>query len=87
MYGLYVCTCVFLLHQECFEMILVNNPSFYDGGVTEPVDGTDKLCNRINILTDSIINLTTIKIRYVYLWYVSVRRGISRCGGMRELWW
>jgi hypothetical protein len=29
-----VCTCVFLLHQEFFDMILVNNPSFYDGGVT-----------------------------------------------------
>jgi hypothetical protein len=33
-YGLYVCTCVFLLHQEYFDMILVNNSSFYDGGVT-----------------------------------------------------
>jgi hypothetical protein len=30
-YGLYVCTCVFLLHQESFDMILVNNPSFYEG--------------------------------------------------------
>jgi hypothetical protein len=30
-YGLYVCTCVFLLHQESFDMILVNNPSLYDG--------------------------------------------------------
>jgi hypothetical protein len=26
--------CVFLLRQESFDMILVNNPSFYDGGVT-----------------------------------------------------
>jgi hypothetical protein len=33
-YGLHVCTCVFLLRQESFNMILVNNPSFYDGGVT-----------------------------------------------------
>jgi hypothetical protein len=33
-YGLYVCTCVSLLHQESFVMILVNNPSFHDGGVT-----------------------------------------------------
>jgi hypothetical protein len=33
-YDLYVCTYVFLLHQESFDMILVNNPSFYDGGVT-----------------------------------------------------
>jgi hypothetical protein len=33
-YDLYVCTCVFLLHQESFNMILVNNPLFYDGGVT-----------------------------------------------------
>jgi hypothetical protein len=30
-YGLLVCTCVFLLRQESFDMILVNNPSFYDG--------------------------------------------------------
>jgi hypothetical protein len=27
-YDLYVCTCVFLLHQESFDMILVNNLSF-----------------------------------------------------------
>jgi hypothetical protein len=33
-YDLYVCTCVFLLHQESLNMILVNNTSFYDGGVT-----------------------------------------------------
>jgi hypothetical protein len=33
-HDLYVCTCVFLLHQKFFDMILVNNPSFYDGGVT-----------------------------------------------------
>jgi hypothetical protein len=32
--GLYVCTCVFLLRQESFNMILVNNSSFYDGGVS-----------------------------------------------------
>jgi hypothetical protein len=32
-YGLYVCTCVFLLHQESFDIIMVNNPSFYNGGV------------------------------------------------------
>jgi hypothetical protein len=31
---LYVCTCVFLLRQESFDMILINSPSFYDGGVT-----------------------------------------------------
>jgi hypothetical protein len=30
-YGLYMCTCVFLLRQESFDKILVNNPSFYDG--------------------------------------------------------
>jgi hypothetical protein len=29
-----MCTCVFLLCQESFNMILFNNPSFYDGGVT-----------------------------------------------------
>jgi hypothetical protein len=33
-YGLYVCTCVFLLRHESFNMVIVNNPSFYDGGVT-----------------------------------------------------
>jgi hypothetical protein len=33
-YSLYMRTYVFLLHQESFDMILVNNPSFYDGGVT-----------------------------------------------------
>jgi hypothetical protein len=30
-YALYVCTFVFLLRQESFDMTLVNNPSFYDG--------------------------------------------------------
>jgi hypothetical protein len=34
-YGLNMCTCIFLLHQESGDMILVNNPSFYDEGVTE----------------------------------------------------
>jgi hypothetical protein len=29
-----MCTCVFLLCQESFDMILINNPSFYDEGVT-----------------------------------------------------
>jgi hypothetical protein len=37
-YGLYMCTCVFLFHQEFFNMILVNNLSFYDGGVTREID-------------------------------------------------
>jgi hypothetical protein len=36
-YGMYVCTCVFLLHQESFNMILVSNPSFYEGVVTIPM--------------------------------------------------
>jgi hypothetical protein len=31
-YGLYVCTYVFLLCQKFFDIILVNNPLFYDGG-------------------------------------------------------
>jgi hypothetical protein len=35
--SLYVCTCIFLLRQESFDMILVNNPSFYDGGFTTAV--------------------------------------------------
>jgi hypothetical protein len=30
-YGLYVCTCEFLLHHESFDMILDNNSSFYVG--------------------------------------------------------
>jgi hypothetical protein len=34
-----VCTCVFLLRQESFDMILVNNPSFYVGGVTQTLTG------------------------------------------------
>jgi hypothetical protein len=34
-YSLYVCTYVFLICQESFDMILVNNPSFYDGGITQ----------------------------------------------------
>jgi hypothetical protein len=33
-YGLYVCSCEFLLRQEFFNMILDNNLSFYDEGVT-----------------------------------------------------
>jgi hypothetical protein len=32
-YDLYVCTCVFLLRQDSFNMVLVNKPPFYDGGV------------------------------------------------------
>jgi hypothetical protein len=31
---IYMCTCVFLLRQESFDMILINNLSFYDRGVT-----------------------------------------------------
>jgi hypothetical protein len=36
-----VCMCVlvyFFLHQEFFDMILVNNLSFYDGGVIDIVN-------------------------------------------------
>jgi hypothetical protein len=33
-YSLHVCTCVFLLCQKSFDMILINNSSFFDGGVT-----------------------------------------------------
>jgi hypothetical protein len=33
-YNLYVYTCVFLLHQKSFNIILINNPSFSDGDVT-----------------------------------------------------
>jgi hypothetical protein len=33
-YGLYVCTYAFLLRQKSFDMILADNPSFYNGGVT-----------------------------------------------------
>jgi hypothetical protein len=32
-----MCTCVFLLRQESFAMILINNLIFYDGGVTNRV--------------------------------------------------
>jgi hypothetical protein len=45
-YGLYVCTCVFLLHEESFDMIMVNNPSFYDGGVTVGIRAMSKLSAR-----------------------------------------
>jgi hypothetical protein len=44
-YGLCVCTCVFLLRQESFDMILVNNPSFYDGGVTQLVHCVNMLAS------------------------------------------
>jgi hypothetical protein len=37
---MYICTCVFLLHQESFDMILDNNPSFYDQGVISTVHRT-----------------------------------------------
>jgi hypothetical protein len=30
-YGVYVCTCIFLLRQESFDMILVNNLSYQMG--------------------------------------------------------
>jgi hypothetical protein len=42
-YCLYLCTCVFLLRQESFDIILVNNPSFYDGSVTIDIRATSKL--------------------------------------------
>jgi hypothetical protein len=45
-YGLYAYTCVFLLCQEFFYMILVNNPSFYDGGVTADIRVVLKLSAR-----------------------------------------
>jgi hypothetical protein len=45
-YGLYVCTYAFLLHQESFDMILVNNPSLYDGGVTVGIRAMSKLSAR-----------------------------------------
>jgi hypothetical protein len=34
-YDLYVCTYVFLLHHKSFDIILHNNLSFYDEGVTK----------------------------------------------------
>jgi hypothetical protein len=49
-YCLYVCTCVFLLHQESFDMILVNNSSFYDGGVTVGIRAILKLSARYRTL-------------------------------------
>jgi hypothetical protein len=38
-----VCTCVFLLRQESFDMILVNKSSFYDVGVTVGIRAMPKL--------------------------------------------
>jgi hypothetical protein len=43
---LYVCTYEFSLHQESFDVILVNNPSFYDGGVTSAIRAVSKLSAR-----------------------------------------
>jgi hypothetical protein len=45
-YGLYVYTSVFLLRQESFDMILDNNPSFYDGGVIAGIRVISKLSAR-----------------------------------------
>jgi hypothetical protein len=45
-YGFHVCTCVFLLYQESFNMILINNPSFSDGGVTVGIRVMLKLSTR-----------------------------------------
>jgi hypothetical protein len=42
-YGLYVCTCLFLLHQEPFDMILDNSPSFYIGSITASIRAMSKL--------------------------------------------
>jgi hypothetical protein len=49
-YGLYVCTFIFLLHQESFNMILVNNPSFYDGCVTVGIRAISKISARYQTL-------------------------------------
>jgi hypothetical protein len=45
-YGLYVCICEFLLRQESFDMILVNNLSLYDGDVTAGMRVVSKLSAR-----------------------------------------
>jgi hypothetical protein len=50
-YGLYVCTCVFLLHQESFDMILDNNMPFYDGGVTYVTKVPQGLLNEASLHT------------------------------------
>jgi hypothetical protein len=52
-------TCVFLLHQESFDTILVNNPSFYDGGVKNcPVgSATDIVDTSSNVFITIMIYL------------------------------
>jgi hypothetical protein len=42
-YDLYMCNCVFLLRQEFFDMVMINNQSFYDGGVTVDIRAILKL--------------------------------------------
>jgi hypothetical protein len=49
-----VCTCVFLLRQESFDMILVNYSSFYDGGVTVGIRPMLKLSARTLKMTNNI---------------------------------
>jgi hypothetical protein len=46
-YDLYVCTYVFLLRQESIDMILINNLSFSDGGVTVGIRAMLKLRPRL----------------------------------------
>jgi hypothetical protein len=70
-YGLYVCTCVFLLRQKSFDMILVNNPSSYDGGVTVGIRARFKVkCTLTNLKNDQQ-RLTLRKMFYPYKDYSS----------------
>jgi hypothetical protein len=47
-----ICMCVFLLHQESFNMILVNNPSFYDWGVTTSVQAYEQKVRPLELRSD-----------------------------------
>jgi hypothetical protein len=49
---LYVCTCAFLLHQESFDMILVDNPPYYDGGVAVGMSNVEVKCMLTNLKND-----------------------------------
>jgi hypothetical protein len=59
---LYVCTYVFLLYEESFNMIIVNNSSFYDGGITTGIRAVSKLnaCQRTLKMTNNIFTVRNV---------------------------
>jgi hypothetical protein len=58
-----VCTCVFLLRQESFDMILVNNLPFYDEGVTSMAVVDAEVLHRAHGAKEpSLINPTFLEV-------------------------